>query len=254
MNNYKDYKDFDYWYSWAIFYLNSNFGNLLPGISHNLQNMVHSYTMQLELWDKKLEANKLQDSSEIAKAVKRFHSTTQELSSFCDQLEQRVFYQQNHTTAVYLHDFIKWQQDYWINNLFFKHYITISTTVEEDTPTVLEIPPIILTLTFEEVLKNAIEACYAINSKGHFNIKIQLSPYEQGIEMTITSPTRLDNSLDPWLTGSSSKNHSFGMGLPLVAYFSEFVGWSCELKESDGLTHFNLKIPALKYEVGLPGV
>jgi len=252
MNKSIDQKNFDYWYSWAIFYLNSNFGNLLPGISHNLQNTVHSYTMQLELWNKKMEMNQLPESSDIVKAVNRFDSTTQELRNFCDQLEQRVFYQQNHFTAVYLHDFINWQKSYWINNLFFKHYITLSIATEENTPLVLEVPPVILTIVFEEALKNAIEGCYSTDSKGHFNIHTQLSPYEQGLKITITSPTRLDNTLDPWKPSNTTKKYCFGMGLPLAAYFSDLVGWRCDLKEQESNTHFTLYIPELKYEVTIP--
>ena len=148
-------KGFDYWYSWAMLYLNSNLGNLLPGITHNLQNTVHSYIMQLEMWEKKIELDKREGISDIAQAVKRLRSTTEELSSFCNQLEQRAFYLQAHPTAVYLNEFINWQKTYWLNNLFFKHYISMPVSCSENTPSILEIPPLILTIVFEEALKNA---------------------------------------------------------------------------------------------------
>ena len=243
--------EFNNWYNWALFYLNSNFGNLLPGIAHNLQNTVHSYSMQLELWDQKLEQNALTETSDISKAVRRFHTTTNELSDFCDQLEQRIFYIQNNFTAVYLQDFINWQRAYWINNLFFKHYIDMSVMIDEKTPNILEIPPIILTLIIEESLKNAIEGCFAIDPKGHFDIELKLSPFEQGLKIVIASPTKLQNSISPWEKGSSTKQFNFGMGLPLADYFARLAGWQCSLQEADDSTYFILEIPSLKFAVNL---
>ncbi|MFO8032921.1 MAG: hypothetical protein R6U22_10285 [Desulfohalobiaceae bacterium] len=224
-------------------YLLKNAGEMLPGLSHNLQNYVHAFRMQLELWEQRSQQGSDQLLAQSPKAMGRLQQTSQDLGSFCELLEQRSFYTALDKSPVHLERFCSWLRDFWKHNLFFKHQIQLELYTEGISGLSLLLPPYALTMCLEEVLKNALQACALDNPQGEFQFRLQAEKQEQAVLINLISPTQPPQDLDPWEAGSSSKNGHLGLGLYLVQYLCRTQNWSCSLESNQQQTCFSLQIP-----------
>jgi hypothetical protein len=231
------------WINLARMYARANGGGLLGGMVHNLQNTVHASIMQLELWNNQVEQGSDPDTGMLHKSLSRLQSTAQTQVQFCKDIEQRSFYLQEKEVPVHIPSFCHWLHRFWINNLFYKHHISLSISQDTDRIEHIILPPLLLTLCLEEPLKNSLEHCLGQDPKGSFQFNLQLSHGPETIVFTLTTETSLPTGIDPWQRGGTTKAGHLGLGLPLVGSLCEMSGWSCSLSGTKQSTRFSLELP-----------
>jgi hypothetical protein len=224
-------------------YLTQNAGEMLPGLSHNLQNHVHALKMQLELWEQKSQQGTEQMLTQSQKAMGRLQQTSQDLNDFCQLLEQRSFYTAQESSIVDLERFCYWLKDFFRHNLFFKHQIQLELYAESINGLSLLLPPYALTMCMEEGLKNAILACKKEKPEGESQLGLQAEHKHHTVYLQLFSPTSLPADLDPWEPGSSNNEGHLGLGLYLVQYMCRLQNWSCTLESNNHQSCFSLQIP-----------
>ncbi|MFP4392976.1 MAG: hypothetical protein ACOC43_06085 [Desulfohalobiaceae bacterium] len=225
-------------------YLSQNVGEMLPGLSHNLQNFVHTLKMQLELWEQRSRQAGDQMQAHTPKGLGRLQMTSQELGNFCQLMEQRSKYTALDKSPVDLEGFCCWLRDFWKNNLFFKHQVQLELYSDRISGLNLLLPPYALTMCLEEGLKNAIQACEQDNPEGDFQFKLQIEKNHQAVVLEFLAPSKLPPGLDPWERGSSNKKGHLGLGLFLVQYLCRTLNWSSSLVNHQDQSLFRLQIPS----------
>jgi hypothetical protein len=235
------------WHILARTYLMANAGRQIPGMTHNANNFCHVLEMQLELFQNKIKRDPTIAAKELAPKFSRLTQAVDRLTSMLKDNELHTFYTEENINVIDIPPFIAWLNRFWTSNLFFKHKLTKDIICADNLPA-LKIPPYILTLSMDEALKNAVEACAARSPKTQQPITLEVAPHAQGVAFMLTSPTGIKENFDPWLEGSTTKPGHLGLGLPMVKALAEQVGWSVDLVTDGEKTTFRLAIPEQKTE------
>jgi signal transduction histidine kinase len=230
------------WRILARTYLAANAGRQLPGMTHNANNFCHVLEMQLELFQSKIQRDPALAAGELAPKFSRLTQAVDKLTSMLKDNEQHTFYTEENPTLLDIPHFVAWLNRFWTCNMFFKHKLTKNIICPDDLPA-LHLPPFILTLSLDEALKNAIEACTDNDPQAHQEITLEITPHVRGAAFILISPSMLPKNLDPWAEGSTSKPNHLGLGLPMVKALAEEVGWSVYLTTEGETTTFRLEIP-----------
>lgn len=172
-----------------------NTGRMLRGIVHNLNNPTHALTMQAELLlnslQKKLDIN----GSVLVDRCSRLQRVGEEFKNQLGVLAWRNAYT---SPAVELLDpvhFGTWFLQFWRNNLFFKHSMTVDLAVEPLLPHVQAIP-LALLWSLEEPLCSMASAFCDEQAQAEFKIRfeIQVHPPEGVSFKMFLSPATQDQS------------------------------------------------------------
>jgi len=233
------------WRMLARTYLAANAGRQLPGMTHNANNFCHVLEMQLELFQNKIQRNPALAAGELAPKFSRLTQAVDRIAGILKDNEQHTFYTEETPNLLDIPLFIAWLNRFWTCNLFFKHKLTKNIICPDSLPA-LHLPPFILTLSLDEALKNAIEACADNDLHAQQEITLEIAPHVRGAAFILVSPSTLPKDLDPWADGSTSKPNHLGLGLPMVKALAEQVGWSVYLTTEGEKTTFRLEIPEQK--------
>ncbi|MFA6810692.1 MAG: GHKL domain-containing protein [Desulfoplanes sp.] len=233
------------WRILARTYLAANAGRQLPGMTHNVNNLCHVLEMQLELFQNKIERDPTLRAEELVPKFSRLTQAVDRLAAILRDNEQHSFYTEEDLNIIDISLFITWLNRFWSSNLFFKHKLTTNILCADNLPE-FKLPPFILTLSMDEAIKNAVEACSANDPNAQQEITLQIAPLGQGAAFMLTSPTAMPSNLDPWQEGSTSKPGHLGLGLPMVKALAEQVGWSVDLTTEVEKTTFRLEISEQK--------
>lgn len=226
-------------------YLFATAGTLLPGLVHNLNNYLQVLDMQLELINRKDQGNMGPAGSNLSNSLDRLAKSVSGLSDQLQSTDTRTFYCSEEQTQINLDAYLQWLDSFWGNNLFFKHHIDFQIKVQPDIPS-LEVPPFYLTLCLEEPLKNAVEALRETEPETSVAIRLEATAQGEGVLFKLISPGRIKEGIDPWQEGATTKATHMGYGLNLVAHFSEKLGWSSSLNQSDSETTYSLTVPSVR--------
>lgn len=235
------------WQELIVLYLEGTSGSLLGGIVHNLNNYVHSFRLQSELFAQKIEKGKIDDPEQCKVLAQRISHGASELADFSHTLERRTYFLNPDLLEINVKDFFDWLAAYWINHLFFKHKIELNLFIDEQLPYFIQVPGQAFTFCLEEGLKNAITACLAKSKQDEggkdFCLELQARTKEPAqVEFSLVSPTTLPENLDPWAEGSTTQTGRLGLGLPLVNLTCQKLNWNCSLQSNGQKTVYTLLI------------
>ncbi|WP_462325899.1 hypothetical protein [Desulfoplanes sp.] len=238
-------RTYEEWIPLARTYLYANAGRQISGMTHNANNFCHVLEMQLELFQGKI--NRQPDMTAVD-LLPKFGRLTQAVSKLTETLrdnEQLNFFTDETVTMIDVRQFVGWVDRFWTNNLFYKHKVANTIVCPETIPT-LQLPPFLLTLAIDESLKNAVEACMDKDPAGQHAMSLDVAPHAKGVAFSLTSPTICPAEIDPLDEGTTNKPDHQGLGLPMVKFFADQVGWSVHLATTDESTTFRLEIPEQK--------
>ncbi|GAU08827.1 ATP-binding protein [Desulfoplanes formicivorans] len=241
-------RTYDEWLHLARTRVLANAGGQIPGMTHNANNFCHVLEMQLELFRGKIHR---QPDMPAADLLPKFDRLTQAVNKLAEMLrdnELHSFFMDEEVTMIDVGQFMEWVDRFWTNNLFYKHKIIRDMAIHDSLPT-LQLPPFLLTLTVDEALKNAVEACMDKDPGGQHNLGFEMAPLGQGIVCTLTSPTTFPHDLAPFEEHATTRPDHFGLGLPMVKFFADQAGWNLDLTTTGEQTTFRLEIPNQRTEL-----
>lgn len=123
-------------------------GFMLGGIVHNLNNPVHALTMQSELLANALRKGGFEREKLLVKCDRLKH-VSEELKTLLDVLSWRNAYCSSTEDILDPIHFAGWFLQFWRNNLFFKHNITVDLETDPPPPHLRVIPVALLWLLEE---------------------------------------------------------------------------------------------------------
>ncbi len=127
-------------------------GSMLDGIVHNLNNPTHALSMQGELLAKSLKKDiATEDVSTLENKFERLRHVGEEFRSQLEVLTWRNTYCKPGVELVDPVHFGTWFLQFWRNNLFFKHNMTVDLETDPPPPHV-QLIPLALVWSLEEPL------------------------------------------------------------------------------------------------------
>jgi hypothetical protein len=224
--------------------LDRNAGHLLPGLVHNLHNYAHSFSMQMEMWDMALEKNPNCPFSGQQRSLQRMTNSCSDFATECSILSQRSRYTEFEPTFISFASALDWIKSFWKHNLFFKHFVHLEIVFGDSIPDGVTLRPGGFIYALEEGLKNALESMNIRKKEvGVFVLHLDVMAEKECINFALRSPTALDQSIDPWQAGSSTKPGHLGFGLPLLRIGCREMGWYCRLTGDDRSTVLSFAVP-----------
>lgn len=242
----------DEWLHLARTRLLASAGRQIPGMTHNANNFCHVLEMQLELFRGKIQRQPAMPASDLLPKFDRLTQAVNKLAEMLQDNELHNFFMDEEVTMIDVRQFMAWVDRFWTNNLFYKHKIIRDMVVPETLPT-LQLPPFLLTLAMDEAPNNAVEACMDKDPGGQHNLRFEVAPFEQGIACMLTSPTTFPSDLAPFEENTTNRPDHFGLGLPMVKFFTDQVHWKVDLTTDGETTTFRLEIPKQKTEASAQG-
>lgn len=229
----------------AEIYLFAGIGQKISGLIHNLNNHIHIADMQLSMLVSKSATSGDKPLADFKDKLSRAEGETSRLAEFLHKNGQYLFYVQKARTQININDYFNWLLEFWNNDLFFKHKISCELIFETQNINIQTIP-FYLTSCLEQGIQNAVEACQEAGSDDEHKMLIKAGSDEKGVNLTVTSFTRIPD-LDPWLEGSSSRSGRLGMGLPISAYLAGCMNWNIELQRGKAETSLIISIPDFRH-------
>lgn len=221
-----------------------NAGELIAGLVHNLHNYAHTFSMQMDMWNNALQRNPNAPMSSQQRSLQRMTALSSDFSQECSVLGQRTFYAGLEPASIELSSALHWLETFWRHNLFFKHHVQLDINMGAHALTSLTIRPGMLIYGLEEGIKNGVESLTGKKeSQKVFHFDLEVTASSSSLRLTLRSPTALDQSIDPWQAGTSTKEGHFGLGLPLLQVGCRKIGWDCQLCGDDQSTSLHLALP-----------
>ncbi|MFO7878227.1 MAG: hypothetical protein R6U55_16795 [Desulfovermiculus sp.] len=221
-----------------------NAGELVAGLVHNLHNYAHTFSMQMEMWNYALQRNPSASISSQQRSLQRMTALSSDFTHECSVLGDRTFYTGLEPTSIQLSSALHWLESFWRHNLFFKHHVQLDIHMGVQALTHLTIRPGMLIYGLEEGIKNGVESLTGtMEGQKVFHFDLEVTASSSFLSFILRSPTALDQSIDPWQAGTSTKEGHFGLGLPLLQIGCQKMGWNCQLHGDDRSTSLHLALP-----------
>lgn len=217
-------------------------GDMLCGIVHNLNNPTHVLAMQTELFQGALrkdsdhvDAHKLQDN------CGRLQHIAEDLKSQIDVLSWRASYLNMSLELVDPVHFGTWFLQFWRNNLFFKHNMTVDLEADPPPPHVLAVP---LALLWS--IEGPLYAMTSLYGDSPCEIEFGMRFHIQGID---------DQGVDfNILISPASQAQQFSLPPLLheqdIRALARALGWEWQYATRDNLLSLRLIIPGQSREQG----
>ncbi|MFO7727138.1 MAG: hypothetical protein R6X11_02310 [Desulfonatronovibrio sp.] len=228
----------------AEMYFWAGMGQRVHGLIHNLNNHIHVVDMQMAMLVARSDSSGEEPLGNYKEKFSRLASGTSRMVDSLQRNGQCSFFAQKSQTQINVKDYLEWILAFWENDLFFKHKVSCEL-ISENHDINIQVPPFHLTLCLDQGIRNALEACQEINPDAEHSMILEADSKDKGINLAITSFTRLPQ-IDPWGEGTSSKSGHLGMGLPVAAFLARRMGWELDLRYSGDETRFLISIPELK--------
>ncbi|MFP4258742.1 MAG: hypothetical protein ACLFRE_07035 [Desulfovermiculus sp.] len=221
-----------------------NAGELMAGLVHNLHNYAHTFSLQMDMWNNALQRNPNASISSQQRSLQRMTALSSDFNQECSVLGQRTFYTCLQPTSFQLSSALHWLESFWQHDLFFKHRVQLNINMGAHALNSLTIRPGLLIYGLEEGIKNGVESLNG-EEEGQkvFQFDLDVIANSSSIRFTLRSPTVLDQSIDPWQAGTSTKTDHLGLGLPLLQIVCRKMGWNCQLRGDDQGTNLVLAVP-----------
>lgn len=231
-------------------------GRMLRGIVHNLNNPTHVLTMQTELLLNSLQKETLDingpacapacrdepgagrgthaDRSALVEKCSRLQRVGEELKNQLDVLAWRDAYT---SPAVEILDpvhFGTWFLQFWRNNLFFKHSMTVDLAVEPLLPHV-QVIPLALVWSLEEPLCSMASAFCdeQVQTEFRMRFEIQVHPPEGVSFKMLLSPATGELS-QPFLDLQHGQE---------IHALAEALGWTWQHSREENMVFVQVTIP-----------
>lgn len=210
-------------------------GNMLGGIVHNLNNPTHALAMQAELLvnNLKKKPDKV-DASALQKKCERLRFVGEEFKGQLDVLTWRHSYTVATPELLDPVHFGTWLLQFWRNNLFFKHSVTVDLESDPPPPHV-QVVPLALLWSLEEPLHSMAEAFGHGQSRTEFGMRFEIRDIaSQGVQFRIViSPASQANSFSlPPLEHEQS-----------IRDLTQSLGWDWKYSSAEGMLSLSLTIP-----------
>lgn len=220
---------------WLNLYSENLSAKMLPGLIHNLNNPLHLMKMQISLVKQKLEQEK--EITNLEKKLKQIESAEKKIDLLLNILKERDFYLSFENTPLDIPAFLTWLNNYWQNNLLFKHQVNLCI---ENKLTRVNVIPFLLTFSLEQGILNALEE---IEDKSNSKIYLSLKQKDSFLQVSLTSPTILSTK-DPFTPFVSTKANHLGLGLTLVKKLLELYKGNASIQtNSENHTSLILLLP-----------
>ena len=226
-------------------YMLAGVGEMFSGMLHNLNNHVQILEMQHSMLKSRLESGPQTPIQEYAQKIEHFSREITGLAENVHTNAEHVYYTRKDQAQVNMGQYVDWLMNFWRNNPYFKHRVNCTVQVQSRDIN-LELPPFCLTLCLEQGIRNAVEDYTLLYPDQERSLALHAeSSGDKGAFFRIVSQSELREP-EPWKEGSSSKPDHLGMGLPVVEYICNCMGWEVELRNKQDEAWFELKIPFKK--------
>lgn len=210
-------------------------GGMLAGIAHNLNNPTHALAMQAELFLGALKKGPGQaDVERLLEKCTRLQHISEDLRAQIDVLTWRAAYVNTSMELVDPLHFGTWFLQFWRNNLFFKHNMTVDMVADPPPPHVLAVP-LALLWSLEGPLQAMTDLYGQSPSEVEFGMRFHIQGIdEHGVDFKV-------------LIAPASQDLAFALP-PLkheqgIRSLTEALGWKWEYACQDNMLSLRLTIP-----------
>ena len=185
---------------------------MFGGIVHNLNNPTHAMAMQTELLIHAFGKGGLEPEKLLAKCERLKH-VGEDLKSQLDILAWRNAYAGPVAELLDPMHFTDWFLQFWRNNLFFKHSITVE--LKTDPPPHVKIIPVALLWLLEEPLHAMIKAFCTQQPKPELRMRFETKGLDQdGVHFSfLVTPTTQSGPLPKIVVEHEDSIRKLALGL-----------------------------------------
>lgn len=210
-------------------------GSMLDGIVHNLNNPAHALAMQAELLANHLKKDPVPPGlSTLQGKVERLRHVGMDIKEQIEVLSWRHAYTRTSMELLDPRHFGTWLLQFWRNNLFFKHNVTMDMAVDPAPPHV-QVVPLALLWCLEEPLFSIADVLGGGQDSLEFGIRFEIQGLAPGGAVFNISASPASNNRDVSPPGLEHERSIHGL--------AQALGWDWRYFSEKNLVSWRLTIP-----------
>jgi len=210
-------------------------GSMLDGIVHNLNNPAHALAIQAELLDNCLKKNPTSmDACALQGKFQRLRHVGKDLKNQIDALSWRHAYTRTSMELLDPWHFGTWLLQFWSNNLFFKHSITMDMATDPHLSHV-RVVPLALLWCLEEPFFSMVDMFGGGQDAMEFGMRFEIQGIAPGGAVFNISASPASNSRDVSLPALEHEQSIHGL--------AQALGWNWRYFSAKNMVSWRLTIP-----------